>query len=72
VSVWPGTLALDYSPGDAWSAEAVVSFIGLLCALRDLTRRGRFVLAGDTSIALTHEQQLRFSRAVENYRGSSV
>jgi hypothetical protein len=50
----------------------VAGFIELLCAVRDLSRRGQFVLAGETSNALPEDQQLRFRRAVERYRGSSA
>jgi hypothetical protein len=54
------------------SADVVAGFIELLCAVRDLSRRGQFVLAGETSNALPEDQQLRFRRAVERYRGSSA
>jgi hypothetical protein len=72
VSVWPGTLALDYRPGTAWTAAVLARFVDLICALRDRSEHGELLLAGEVSDPLPDHQQLRFRRAVLEYRESSA
>lgn len=39
VSIWPGTLALDYRPGPQWSPVVVSRFVELLDTLMDLSEQ---------------------------------
>jgi hypothetical protein len=67
VSIWPGTLALDYRPGPQWSPVVVSRFVELLDTLMDLSEQAQLVVADELSNPLSDEGQVRFWRAVDQY-----
>jgi hypothetical protein len=68
VSVWPGTVALDYRPGPEWSPTVVARFVSMLSMLAGRSSEGQLVAADEGSNTLPAHRQEQFNRAIARYR----